>query len=148
MQPTRKNTREEIIQASVEIIRKQGIEFLSARNLGKKLNASPATIFTHFDTMEEVQEASISEVRKIYDQYVLRGLSTILSFKGYALEVIKFAKEEPFLFEILLMKRKSPTILKEVIAAAGHEARIISAVESTFCSQHYFQMIKYHSGTP
>ncbi|MDO4483836.1 MAG: TetR family transcriptional regulator [Clostridia bacterium] len=132
MPPKPKNTREEIVSAAVNIIRRCGLEGLTAKKIGEELKSSPSSIFTHFNTMEEIQQEAIAAIRVIYDGYVRRGLSLTPPFKGYAMESIRFAGEEPRLFAVLFMRRGEEMPLEEFIGAEGHEEVILSAVKNTF----------------
>ena len=69
-----KYTKEELIDTAVAIIREEGEDSLSARNLVKRLGTAPATIFTHFNSMDALEEALTEKVRAIYNVYVNRGL--------------------------------------------------------------------------
>ena len=82
-----KYTKEELIDTAVAIIREEGEEFLSVRNLVKRLGTAPATIFTHFPSMDALEKALTDKIRAIYDTYVDRGLSKNPPFKGFAIEV-------------------------------------------------------------
>ena len=62
MPPKPKFTKEELIQAALELTREGGLELVVARNLGKKLNTAPSTIFTHFDSVEEIRQAVLEGI--------------------------------------------------------------------------------------
>ena len=47
MPPKPKFTKEELVQAALELAREGGLEMVVARNLGQKLATAPSTIFTH-----------------------------------------------------------------------------------------------------
>lgn len=104
MPPKAKFTKQEIINASIEIIETTGIETLTARNLGCKLGSSARPVFTVFDSMDDVITAAASYANELYTQYVDRGLSEPLPFKGVGENYIKFAFEHPKLFQLLFMK--------------------------------------------
>ena len=50
--PKCKFTREEIIQAALDIAKKEGIVSITARSLGAKLGSSSKPIFSVFENME------------------------------------------------------------------------------------------------
>lgn len=106
MPPKAKFTRDEIIEASLAIVKAEGFKALTARALGAKLGSSARPIFTVFDSMEEVQQAVLDEAKRIYKQYVERGLKETLPFKGVGTQYILFAMEEPKLFQLLFMKEQ------------------------------------------
>lgn len=107
MPPKAKFTREQIINAALEIVRQEGMESLSARRLAKKLNSSSCPIFTVFANMDEVRLA-VQEVAKArYKEYVERGLADAPAFKGVGKQYILFAVREPKLFQLLFMSEQS-----------------------------------------
>lgn len=104
MPPKAKFTQEEIISAALDIARKDGLEAVTARELGNRLHSSASPIFTVFHNMAAIQQAVINEARKCYNAYVKRGLAQNKSFKGMGMQYIKFAFDEPRLFQILFMR--------------------------------------------
>jgi len=130
--PKPKNTRDEIISAALHIVQRSGIDALTARSLGAELSSSPGSIFTHFESMDEVTEGVLLAAKALYGSYVKRGLSMPLPFKGYAMEFIRFAKEERNLFSLLFMSRRGSSSLKEVPADEEYRKEIIHAVCTTF----------------
>ena len=107
MPPKSKFTKEQIAQAALNIVREQGLEGLTARALGKRLGSSACPIFTVFENMEEVQQAVLEVAGACYREYVERGLSEKLAFKGVGTQYILFAVEEPRLFQILFMSGRT-----------------------------------------
>lgn len=104
MPPKAKFTREEIVAAALEIAREKGIEAVTAREIGKRLDSSARPIFTVFQNMEEVTQALISRAKEIYKEYVYEGLKEEPAFKGAGMAYIKFAIKEDKLFQLLFMK--------------------------------------------
>ncbi len=103
MPPKAKFTREEIIEAAMEIVRNDGFDALTARALGTKLGSSARPIFTLFQSMEEVQQAVIDAAKALYKEYVQKGLSDTPAFKGVGTQYILFSINEPKLFQLLFM---------------------------------------------
>lgn len=106
MPPKAKFTREEIIETALELTREQGIEAVTARELGNRLNSSARPIFTVFKNMEEVNAKIISAAKALYKQYVKKGLEQQLAFRGVGAAYIEFAVREPKLFRLLFMNEK------------------------------------------
>lgn len=75
MPPKAKFTKNEIINAGLEIVRRDGFEALTARALGAELGSSARPVFTVFESMEEVQNEVISAARSLYGAYQERGLN-------------------------------------------------------------------------
>lgn len=106
MPPKAKFTRDEMIQAGLNIIRENGMEALSARALGAKLGSSAKPIFTVFQSMEEVQGEVKKSAKSLYTEYVKKGLEQKLAFKGVGTQYILFAIQEPKLFQLLFMSQQ------------------------------------------
>lgn len=107
MPPKAKFSREEIIEAAMEIVRERGFDALTARALGEKLGSSARPVFTVFRNMEEVQQAVTDGAKALYREYIQRGLSEHPAFKGVGTHYILFAVKEPKLFQLLFMKEQS-----------------------------------------
>lgn len=110
MPPKAKFTRKEIIQAAIDITRKEGFNSISARVLGKKLGSSSKPIFSVFENMEDVQAAVVVAAKEIYNRYIQKGLlqaeESVPRCKCIGQQYIKFAITEPKLFQLLFMKEQ------------------------------------------
>ena len=80
MPPRAKFTKEEIINAGLEILRTSDLSHVTAREIGKCLKSSARPIFTTFTNMSEVIEGTRVKAREIYDEYVQNGLKQDLAF--------------------------------------------------------------------
>lgn len=107
MPPKAKFSREEIIDAAINIVREDGFDALTSRALGTKLGSSARPIFTVFQNMEEVQQEVIITAKQKYREYIFKGLSQDLAFKGVGMEYILFSINEPKLFQLLFMTEQS-----------------------------------------
>ena len=57
MPPKARYTKEQIVDAAYELVRRNGKGYLSARSLAAELGTSTAPIFTAFSSIEELQYA-------------------------------------------------------------------------------------------
>ncbi|MCH5275711.1 MAG: TetR/AcrR family transcriptional regulator [Lachnospiraceae bacterium] len=103
MPPKSKFTRDEIISAAIQLVREQGMEAITARELGARLGSSARPIFTVFRNMEEVNAEVKKKARSMYKEYVTEGLKEEPAFRGVGSAYIRFAYEEPKLFQLLFM---------------------------------------------
>lgn len=103
MPPKSKFTKEEIIAAALGIASESGIEAVTARSVGERLKSSARPIFTVFNNMEEVTEGVKNAAKKLYNKYIREGLKEDIRFKGVGKAYVKFAAEEPKLFQMLFM---------------------------------------------
>lgn len=105
MPPRAKFTKEHIAQVAFDLVRQDGINALTARNLGKHLGSSYCPIFTLFENMQEVQDAVLAKANALYNRYIAEGLNQEVAFIGVGKQFIKFAMDEPQLFQIMFMQR-------------------------------------------
>lgn len=104
MPPKPKFTKKEIIQCAINIVREQGMENVTARELGKSLNSSARPIFTAFSSMDDVKNEVIAMAKAEYRSYVEEGLKKRVAFRGVGMAYISFAIKEPKLFQLLFMR--------------------------------------------
>ncbi len=106
MPPKAKFTREEIIEAALNLAAEKGLRFLTARELGAVLGSSTRPIFTAFKNMEEV----LLEVRKAalarFEVYARRAMNFTPVYKELGVQMILFATEQPELYRLLFMTEK------------------------------------------
>ena len=101
MPPRVKITKEQILDAAVSIIRKNGLDSLNARALAQELHCSTQPILYAFSTMEELKRAAYRRVDQLHTEYLLNtppGSDPLLEI---GLNYIRFAVEEPRLFRFL-----------------------------------------------
>ena len=115
MPPKAKFTREEIIQAALQIVRSQGFSALTARALGEQLGSSPRPIFTIFENMEEVQQAVIAAAKSVYKEYIDKGLSEAIPFeRGWkAIHIFLLCRNQSYFNYCLCMNKLIFLIFKE-----------------------------------
>lgn len=127
-----KYSKSELVETAIQIIRQEGEESLSARNLVKRLGTAPATIFTHFSSMDELEGAVLERAKEIYNSYAERGFRKNPPFKGFAVEHVKFAMEEPNLYNFLFIRKKADGTIDDVIAREGHREKLLAEAEKIF----------------
>lgn len=132
MPPKAKFTREEIVAVAVDIIRDSGVEAITAKEIGKRMGTSTRPMFTWFKTVEELRDAATEEARRIYNGYAERGISMTPAFKGFGMEYIRFATEEPSLFRLLFMRKTEQNSPLEFLGVEGHLPQIREAAMTTF----------------
>ena len=134
MPPKAKFTRKNIIDTALIITQEQGIDAVTARELGKRLGSSARPIFTVFASMEEVKELVILRAKELYQQYVEEGLKNELPFKGIGLAYIRFASEQPKLFQLLFMStfHDKPDLSSILPVLDDHYDRTVWSVQEPF----------------
>lgn len=124
MPPKPKFTKEEIVAAALELVSKNGIESLTARELSLYLGSSARPIFTVFQSMEEVAQAVREAAMDKYEEFVSRALDYFPEFKKYGMQMVAFSKQEPKLFQLLFMtENKSAKSFQDVFPILGKTAK-------------------------
>ncbi len=109
MAPKVKVTKQEIVDAAVEMVRKSGVQSVNARTLAAALQCSTQPIFSNFATMDELRLAVVERADQLCTQYMdreaKRGAYPV--YKAIGMAYIRFAKEEKELFKLLYMRDRS-----------------------------------------
>ncbi len=134
MPPKAKFSKKQIIDAAINIVRKDGFEALTSRALGTYLGSSARPIFTVFKNMEEVQQAVIDSARILYKEYVNEGFRQEHPFKGVGTQYILFSINEPKLFQLLFMtEQKQITNLSDVLPLIDESyAQILLSIQNDY----------------
>lgn len=82
MPPKQKFTREEIIDAALNIVRREGVGGITARGLGTELGTSSRPIFTAFRDMEEVLKETMQAAKTLYNCHCARAFDTDLPLRS------------------------------------------------------------------
>lgn len=109
MPPKFKFTREQIIDAAVEVTRENGFAGLTARKLAAELGSSAKPIFGLFQNMEEVQNEVVAAANTLYQSYVQGSMNNgkYPPYKASGIAYIQFAREEKELFKLLFMRDRT-----------------------------------------
>lgn len=105
MPPKCKFTKEQIINAALDITRQSGIDAVTARAVAIKLDSSSKVIFSLFQNMEDLQKEVIKAAYECYLSFLQRDLEIdkYPQYKAMGMAYIHFAKEERELFKCLFM---------------------------------------------
>ncbi len=98
--PPRVNfTREEIISASLDVIRMGGGAALTSRNIAKAMGGSTQPIYRIFGTIEDLEKELPEAIRKIANKMMLSGEVNQGHFLSIGMGYLRFCREEPGLFQ-------------------------------------------------
>ena len=107
MPPKNKFTKEQVVEAAVCVVRKNGIDGLTAKTLAGELGTSTQPIFSYFDTMNPLKKEVQKSAERLYDKYSADGLKESVPFFGLGMQYIRFAKNEPELYRLLFLSRSA-----------------------------------------
>ena len=103
MPPKPKFTKQEIIDAALQLVSEKGMEALTSRDLGARLGSSARPIFTVFRSMDEVQQEVRTAAMHRFEAYAVGGHGDMPEFKHFGMRMVRFAIEEPRLYKMLFM---------------------------------------------
>lgn len=104
MPPKPKFTREEVIQAALQLVSRKGMDGLTARELGESLGSSARPIFTLFKNMEELQTEVRAAAMRRFETYGNQISGDMPLFKQVGMRMVLFGMEEPKLYQLLFMR--------------------------------------------
>ncbi len=95
--------REKIVEAAFELVRKVGWESVTTRNIAKKLGSSTMPIYSHVQSVGELEKElrfKARELQKSYQQYPYTEHVLLNLAYGY----VVFARDEKNLFRFLYLE--------------------------------------------
>ena len=108
MPAVRKVSKEQIIDAAVEVLRDNGFSAINARSVAKKLGCSTQPIYFSFRNMEELKAALTERAIQMHTQRVRDSLriheGNDSRYSSYGMGFVKFAAEEKQLFRWLYLE--------------------------------------------
>ena len=147
MPPKAKFTKEQIIDAALQITRESGIEAVTARAIGTALTSSARPIFTVFNNMEELLCETVNAVRDIYNSYIALGLNDKIAIKGVGKAYILFAQNEPNFFRLLFMAPNNTTnVLSSILPAIDENSdKILASIMNPYGldKERAYELYKY-----
>ena len=105
MAPKNKFTREEMVAAAVQVVRKNGAASLTAKSLAGELGTSTQPVFTCFGTMDTAKAEVYAAAGRLFDDYLAESMKEEVSFFRFGMQYIRFVQEEPELYRLLFLIR-------------------------------------------
>lgn len=105
--------RDVVLGAAVGVVRRQGLDGLSARSVAARLKASVAPVYSAFRSMAELERGVLVEARRLMDERTQRNFSE-MPFLNIGVGIVTFARDEPRLFSALFLA-KHP--FRDILAA-------------------------------
>ncbi len=105
MPPKPKVTKQEIVAATLSLLREQGEEAMNARSIAAALGCSTQPIFSNFDSLDELQRAVYAAAYDHYYGFLTRERENgqYPPYKAYGMAYVRFAEQEKQLFRVLFM---------------------------------------------
>ena len=100
MPPKQKFSREDVIEAAFQIVRRHGWQGLSARAIAKELDASTRPIYDYFQSMKRIEMEVVKKALAVFVEFIGRD-RTGDKWLDQALGYILFAGTEKHLFRCI-----------------------------------------------
>ena len=131
MPAVKKVSKDDIIDAAIDVLRDDGFSAINARSVAKKLGCSTQPIYFSFKNMEELKSALTERAIGLHAQHVRDSLKAHAGndsrYSSYGMGFVKFAAEEKQLFRWLYLEGKqfgpyqNDVLLPEVITVIMDE---------------------------
>ena len=147
MPPRAKVTKEQIIDAALNIVREKGIEKVTAREVGKALEVSSRPVFTYYEGMDELKTDLFNKAMEIYGSYTNDGQTAQRPLQAFGYQTLRFIYEEPELFKMLTFpdtdKRGSSTLIgSHAVFENTFEKIKGSVISSMDCDGFFFAAVQ------
>ena len=122
-------TRENVLEAAFTLLRQEGEQSVSARNIAKKLGCSTQPVYSTFPSMATLEEELLLVAwQYLLEHYLIQPRET-QSFYEMGLGYIRFGREERALFHYIFLSTKSSLSLMRDRLGAMKEP-VIDAMRS------------------
>ena len=98
-------TKEAVTAAGLAIVRREGQNALTARALSRELGCSLSPIFTVFKDMDEIQVSVKKAAEDFFADFMKDVNEFEPAFKEFGLRLVRFAKQDGNLFDMLFLSR-------------------------------------------
>ena len=109
MPPKVRVTKEDIIKASINMVREKGVDVLNARAIAAYMGCSTQPIFSNYASMDELRRDVMNNAYNLYMNFLKQEAESnqYPPYKSTGMGYIRFAKEEKELFKMLFMRDRS-----------------------------------------
>lgn len=154
MPPKADITREKVLKEAFEIVREQGIEVLTARNLAQRLNCSTQPIYSVCGSMEQLKN-------DVYDRAIEFVLNSMKNYKNeknspalnLGIGYLHLAKNEKQLYKTVYLSgyrtfdlSKDKLIGEEITKASMRHSKRLSSIDEDTLRKIYLKLSIYIIG--
>lgn len=134
-----------ILNAAFEIVRQEGTEKLSNRELANKLKCSIRPIYYQFENVEQMKKELYIKIEQYFYKFILDNMiEGIPQYKQVGINYIKFAKKEKKLFQTLFMCDTGLTP-DTFVTKAGHDYEEIEKLIRISTNLNDDDIMKFHT---
>jgi AcrR family transcriptional regulator len=114
MPPAISFSQDAILNEAFEIVRKEGLQVLTARKIARNLGCSTQPVYSAFGSMQKLQKAVLQKARAYAINYLLQGQQEGEVFLSMGMQYFRFAREEKVLFRLLFLVEEMALTLEKM----------------------------------
>lgn len=142
MPPTPIITKQDILNAGIQLIRENGIRSVNARSLAKSLSCSTKPLFRIYKNMEELKKDIKKELDIYYNDFMEKNMTNENRLLSQGISYIEFAHSEKMIFSSLFMNMTmAGSSLQDIIHAEWNRTSIENAKALTGLSTKKAEML-------
>ena len=116
--PKQRITKEIVVNAAFELLRNDGIEKITSRNIADEIGCSVQPIYSYCRNMEGLQQNIFERVKEFIQTYIESHIYEKNMFEGIGQAYLQIAREEPHLFKFFILHpRKGVSSLEDIYRA-------------------------------
>ena len=151
MPPLRQYTKEIILNAAFEQLRKDGMESLSARSIAKQLGSSTQPVYSAYKTMNDLKQELRDKAREFNIAFLMKKGNTNDAFLNIGMQYLRFMHHERQLFKLLYLNNPNSydsvfTPLPARLIEQMKQADYLSELDDKSLSRLLFNMQVYTHG--
>lgn len=105
--PKQRITKEMVVEAAFELAREEGMEQVLVKNIAEKLGCSVQPIYSYCSNMEELKKDVQRRTAAFFQEYVAAHVDKEDYFHSIGKSYLLLSKEEPNLFELYFLRKRS-----------------------------------------
>lgn len=149
MPPKFKTSKQEILAASLEIIKDGGFSKLTAREIGRSLQLSSRPIYSFYPSLSDLKDDVLKAIGDVYQTFLQECYSNDM-FLNIGIGQILFARQEPELYRVLHENIEGSVLehfsLKDTFIGEMKKHEPYSRLESAVLSDLLFKMGVFTDG--
>lgn len=113
--PRQRITKDMVVGAAFEIVRNDGMEQITAKNIADKIGCSVQPIYSYCKNMDGLKRDVVLKTKEFIQEYVAVRLEGDNIFESTGKAYIQLAGEEPHLFRVFILhQRENITSLSDL----------------------------------
>lgn len=135
-------SKQDIINAAIQLVRDDGMDCVNARSLASALTCSTKPLFRIYKNMEELKSDIIAELDAYYNSFMECRMTENNRLLSQGIAYIEFARTEKMIFNTLFMNRTMEgSSLQDIVHAEWNRRSIENAQAITGLSIEKAEML-------